>query len=59
MDECLRAAGDPALDDVLAETAAGLRRHGVRGLPAIRMGRSLFGGIQAVAQATALLRSPA
>ncbi len=57
--ECLEAAENPALDGVLGQTAAKLRRDRVARLPAIRMGRTVFGGIQAAAQATALLRSPA
>ena len=57
--ECLEAAEDPALDGVLSQTVTGLAHDGVRRLPAIRAGRSVFGGIQAVAQATVLLRSPA
>jgi 2-hydroxychromene-2-carboxylate isomerase len=48
VDECLEAAGDPGWDPVVVAFAGAL--------PAVRMGRSVFGGAQAVVQAEASLQ---
>jgi 2-hydroxychromene-2-carboxylate isomerase len=55
VNECLEAAEDEAWDAVVAQTALELARERVARLPAIRMGRHVFGGPQALAQAWALL----
>jgi 2-hydroxychromene-2-carboxylate isomerase len=44
VDEALAAAVNPALDGPIHSTARGLRAHGVRSLPAIRVGRRLISG---------------
>ena len=44
VDEALAAAANPALDGPLHSTARGLSAHGVRSLPAIRVGRRLISG---------------
>jgi predicted DsbA family dithiol-disulfide isomerase len=56
---CLAAAQDPSRDAALAATAQGLRRLGVRRLPAIRLGRRWFQGTQPLAEAAALLQARA
>jgi 2-hydroxychromene-2-carboxylate isomerase len=54
---CLAAAGDLTRDGVLHATARGLLSHGVRGLPAIRIGSHWFAGEGALASAAAMIRS--
>ena len=44
VDEALAAAANPALDGPIHSTARGLRAHGIRSLPAIRVGRQLISG---------------
>ncbi len=44
VDEALAAAANPALDGPIHSTARGLSAHGVRSLPAIRVGRRLISG---------------
>ncbi len=44
VDEALAAASNPALDGPIHSTARGLRAHGVRSLPVIRVGRRLISG---------------
>ena len=44
VDEALAAAANPALDGPIHSTARGLSAHGVRSLPAIRVGRKLISG---------------
>lgn len=44
LEHCLAAAGDAGRDAALRATAAALRAHGVRELPAIRIGQSWFAG---------------
>jgi predicted DsbA family dithiol-disulfide isomerase len=44
VDEALAAAANPALDGPIDSTARGLKAHGVRSLPAIRVGRRLISG---------------
>jgi 2-hydroxychromene-2-carboxylate isomerase len=56
--DCLDAAHDPTRDSVLHARARGLLAHGVRCLPAIRLGRHWFDGDGAIAAAAAALRAP-
>jgi 2-hydroxychromene-2-carboxylate isomerase len=44
VEEALAAAANPALDGPLHSAARGLSAHGVRSLPAIRLGRRLISG---------------
>jgi 2-hydroxychromene-2-carboxylate isomerase len=55
-DPCLAAAADADCDRVLEQTAAGLRRRGVRELPAIRIEHRWLAGEAALASAVALRR---
>jgi 2-hydroxychromene-2-carboxylate isomerase len=57
--DCFSAVGDLSRDDALHATARGLLAHGVRSLPAIRVGRHWFDGDGALAAATAFVRSGA
>jgi len=57
LDICLRAAGDPAYDGELLATARGLMRHGVRELPAVRLGARYIAGERRLPEAAAMLRS--
>jgi 2-hydroxychromene-2-carboxylate isomerase len=59
LEGALAAAGDPTRDGALHATARGLLARGVRRLPAIRIGRSWFGGDHAVGQAAAAQRARA
>jgi len=56
---CLTAAGHMTRDGVLHATGRGLLAHGVRHLPAIRVGSNWLYGEGALASASALLRSAA
>jgi 2-hydroxychromene-2-carboxylate isomerase len=56
---CLEAAGDERLDATLDATARGLRRRGVRRLPAIRVGDRWFEGEPALLGAAAMRREAA
>jgi len=57
LDECLAAAGDAARDEHIAAAGRRLRKMGAHELPALRIGRRLFGGEarlpEAIAAATA------
>ncbi len=55
--DCFSAVGDLSRDGALHATARGLLAHGVRRLPAIRVGRYWFDGDGALAAAAALVRS--
>jgi 2-hydroxychromene-2-carboxylate isomerase len=59
VDQCLRAADDPARDQRLAQTARRLRSCGVPRLPAIRIGRRWLWGEQMLNEARPLLRNAA
>jgi predicted DsbA family dithiol-disulfide isomerase len=52
---CLLAARDPARDVSLWATARGLRRRGVRALPALRLGRRFIEGERILVEGAALL----
>jgi 2-hydroxychromene-2-carboxylate isomerase len=56
LDECLAAARDCAREHQLDATGRGLRARGVRNLPVIQLGRRVFEGDTAPAQAASLLR---
>ena len=58
VEDCLAAARDPSRDGPLWATARGLRRRGVRRLPAIRLGQRWLEGVR-VLDAVALLRAHA
>jgi 2-hydroxychromene-2-carboxylate isomerase len=55
--ECLTAVGDPSRDEPLQATAQGLVAHGVRRVPAIRVGTRWFDGDGVLASAAAFLRA--
>jgi 2-hydroxychromene-2-carboxylate isomerase len=57
--DCLAAAGDLTRDGELHATARGLLAHGIRGLPAVRIGRRWFHGESVLATAAAYARSGA
>ncbi len=57
LSDCFSAVGDLSRDGALHATARGLLAHGVRRLPAIRVGRYWFDGDGALAAAAALVRS--
>jgi len=59
IDDCLRAARDPARDDVLWATARGLRARGVKTLPALRLGRRFIEGERILSEGAALLAAHA
>ena len=50
---CLEAAADPARERALEATARGLDRHGVRVLPAFRVGERWFEGERSLLGAAA------
>lgn len=54
---CLRAAGDPAWDAPLEATARSLIEHGIRELPAFRVGRHWFEGASGLLCAAGLGRA--
>jgi predicted DsbA family dithiol-disulfide isomerase len=56
---CLAAAEDARRDAALSATARGLRSHGMRRLPVIRLGRRWFQGPRALEQAAAVGRGGA
>jgi 2-hydroxychromene-2-carboxylate isomerase len=58
LDECLAAAGDTTPDRALQDTAANLRRRGVRSLPAIWLHGRWFVGGRCLSCAAAALREP-
>jgi 2-hydroxychromene-2-carboxylate isomerase len=58
LDDCLRSAGDEALDDQLAGTARMLRNRGVRELPAFRVGDRWFDGESGLLAAAYALHRP-
>jgi len=58
LEECLAAAGDPALDEVLNATTRGLIAQGVRQLPAVRVGHRFFDGERRLPEVSALLHAP-
>jgi len=53
LEDCLRAAGDPAYDAVLAGTSRQLVADGCKELPALRVGQTLFSGERRLAEAAA------
>jgi 2-hydroxychromene-2-carboxylate isomerase len=59
VEECLAAARDTDRDAALQVTADGLRRRGVRRLPAIRVGRRWLEGERGLVTARALQQEPA
>jgi 2-hydroxychromene-2-carboxylate isomerase len=57
--DVLSAAGEPDRDEALQASALGLLSHGVRRLPAVRIGSRWFHGDGVLAAASAYLRSGA
>ena len=58
LDDCLRAARDPALDAPALRAARRLLAAGADRLPVVRLGRVIYSGEQGVAQAAAMSRTP-
>jgi len=56
LDQCLRAAGDPAIDRALEAPARALAAAGAVGLPAVRVGTAVHSGRDCVASAAAAAR---
>jgi 2-hydroxychromene-2-carboxylate isomerase len=59
LDLCLSAAGDLGRDGVIEETSRRLLAAGADALPVLRVGRTLFGGEDRIAEAAAAAGAPA
>jgi 2-hydroxychromene-2-carboxylate isomerase len=57
LDDCLAAAGDRSLDEMIEATARGLAARGVTELPAMRSGRRFQMGERGLTETAALLRA--
>jgi 2-hydroxychromene-2-carboxylate isomerase len=57
LDECARAARDDSLDDQLRAAGLRIRARGAEVLPALSVGRLLFGGEEHIPEAAAAARS--